>query len=124
MTNALAKGEGVIYYRSMDRLIHPTPAGSWFSQEINMNNLKIAAGSDFYKTPCIVDADSGKPVRFEAHQVPGKGWTVAKVTGSKRTGRTIEAAEGFETIDSYTMHQAQMAAENLTRDTFRALAQA
>ncbi len=89
-----------------------------------MNNLKIAAGSDFYKTPCIVDADSGKPVRFEAHQVPGKGWTVAKVTGSKRTGRTIERAERFETFDSYTMHQAQMAAENLTRDTFRALAQA
>lgn len=88
-----------------------------------MNNLKIAAGSDFYKTPHIVDADSGKQVRFEAHQVPGKGWTVAKVTGSRRTGRTIEVAENFKTIDSYTMHQAQMAAENLTRNTFRALAQ-
>lgn len=87
-----------------------------------MNNLKIPAGSDFYKTPCIIDVDSGKLVRFEAHQVSGKGWTVAKVTGIKRTGRTVERAEGFEAIDSYTMHQAQMAAENLTRDTFRALA--
>ena len=86
-----------------------------------MNNLKIAAGTDFYKTPCIVDADNGKLVRFEAREVPGKGWTVAKVTGSKRTGRTIEVAEGFESIDSYTMHQAQMAADNLTRDMFYTL---
>ena len=46
---------------------------------------------------------------------------MAKVIGSKRTGRIIKIAEGFETIDSYTMHQAQMAAETLTRDTFRAL---
>jgi hypothetical protein len=87
------------------------------------NNIKIAAGTDFYKTPCLVDTESGKLVRFEPMKVPGKGWTVAKVTGSLRTGRTIERAEGFENHDGYTLAQAQSAANNLTRDTFRALAQ-
>lgn len=65
---------------------------------------------------------SRAPVRFEPVVVPGKGWSVAKVTGSKRTGRTIERAEGFETSDSYTLQQAQMAADNLTRDMIRAKA--
>ena len=88
-----------------------------------MSNLKITADTDFYKTPIIADVTTGKRVRFEPVQIPGKGWSVAKVTGSKRTGRTIERAEGFEGIDSYTMNQAQVAAESLTRDTFRALAQ-
>ena len=49
-------------------------------------------------------------IRFEAVRVPSRGWTVAKITGSKRTGRTIERAPGFEDVDSYTLHQAQAAA--------------
>lgn len=55
-------------------------------------------------------------VRFVAQRVPGKGWTVAKVTGSKRTGRTIERAPGFEFIDSYYLDQAQLAADSAQRD--------
>lgn len=86
-----------------------------------MNNLIITNDTDFYRTPMIADATTGKRVRFEPMQVSGKGWTVAKVTGSKKTGRTIEVAEGFESCDSYTLAQAQVAAENHTRDTFRAL---
>lgn len=55
-------------------------------------------------------------VRFIAQRVPGKGWTVAKVTGSKRTGRTIERAPGFETLDTYYLDQAQAAADAAQRD--------
>ncbi len=49
-------------------------------------------------------------VRFEAARVPGKGWTVVEVTGSRRTGRAVRRAPGFEAIEDYTLHQAQAAA--------------
>lgn len=88
-----------------------------------LQNIKIAADNDYYKTPILVDADTGKRVHFEAVQVPGKGWTVAKAIGSKKTGRTIERAEGFESIEDYTMHQAQQVAAALTRAVWSALAQ-
>ncbi len=55
-------------------------------------------------------------IRFEPMRVPGKGWTVAKITGSKKTGRTIERAPGFEEIESYTLAQASVAAESAKRD--------
>lgn len=55
-------------------------------------------------------------IRYTAKRVPGKGWTVAKITGSKRTGRTIERARGFEGIENYTLAQAQIAAQNTQRD--------
>lgn len=58
-------------------------------------------------------------IRYVALRVPGKGWTVGKVTGSKRTGRTIEREAEFAEIDSYTMHQAQLAARNHGRAMFR-----
>jgi hypothetical protein len=62
----------------------------------------------------VVEGDV-TPVRYCAHEVPGKGWTVAKVTGTKKTGKTVEPVPGY--TDTYTMHQAQMAADALTRDT-------
>lgn len=52
-------------------------------------------------------------------RVHGKGWTVGQVTGSKRTGRTIEREVEFAEIDTYTMHQAQLAAHNHGRAMFR-----
>lgn len=55
-----------------------------------------------------------KQIRYTAQQVNGKGWTVVKVTGSKRTGRTIERVEGY--TDAYTMHQAYAAADALRRE--------
>lgn len=62
---------------------------------------------------------AGRTVRFEAHQVPGRGWTVAQVVGSKRTGRTTTPVPGY--ADTYTLQQAQAAADALTRDTIRHL---
>ena len=88
-----------------------------------MGKITIICDTDFHKTPILADAESGKRVHFKPVQVPGKGWSVAKVTGSKRTGRSIERAEGFENSETYTLHQAQMAAENMERDTFRFLVQ-
>jgi len=69
----------------------------------------------------LVDKATGKPARFQAARVPGKGWSVALVIGSLRTGRTIERAQGFESANHYTMHQAQLAAENAGRDTYMAV---
>jgi len=59
-----------------------------------------------------------KIVRFAPKQVPGEGWTVVMVVGSKRTGR-----EEFRTEfpNTYTMHQAQIAAESAARDFFQHL---
>jgi len=79
----------------------------------------IAADTDFYRTPIIADEATGKRVRFVAHQVPSQGWTVAKVIGSRKQGRTIEPVSGYCT--TYTMHQAATAADALTRDTFRSI---
>lgn len=83
-----------------------------------MNNLHIAADTDYYKTPILTD-DQGRRVRFVAHEIHGTGWTVARVTGSKRAGYTTEPVDGY--ANTYTMHQAQTAAEALTRDTFAQL---
>ena len=58
-------------------------------------------------------------VRFTPVQVPSKGWSVAKITGSKRTGRTIERAPGFEYCEHYTLAQAQDAAYSAQRDYSR-----
>jgi hypothetical protein len=55
--------------------------------------------------------------RFDIKQ-SNKGWTVVIVTGSKKTGRTIQVAPEF--ADWFgTMHQAQMAATNANRDAAR-----
>jgi hypothetical protein len=89
--------------------------------EIIMNNLKLALIPGCEKLFGIVDATSGEIVHFQPVQVPGKGWTVAKMTSGKHTGRTIERAEGFEGIESYSMDQALIAVEHLTRETIRAL---
>lgn len=89
---------------------------------ISTSGLKIIAGADCYGTPTLVDAATGKTVRFQAARVEGRGWTVVKVTGSKRTGRTAVRADGFEGSDSYTMHQAVAAAAALKSDTMRAVA--
>ncbi|MGH9697944.1 MAG: hypothetical protein ACRD5R_05140 [Candidatus Acidiferrales bacterium] len=87
--------------------------------------IRTLKGNDMLKvtdhTSVLADAATGKRVRFEPIRVPGKDWSVAKVVGSKRTGRIIERAEGFERAEGYTLAQAQVAAENLARDTFRAL---
>jgi hypothetical protein len=60
--------------------------------------------------------ENQKMVRFEAHQINGKGWTVAKIVGSKKTGRTIEIADGFQDIIYASMHQACIAAEMFSRE--------
>lgn len=62
---------------------------------------------------------AGRTVRFEAHQVPGRGWTVAQVVGSRRAGRTTTPVPGY--TNTYTLQQAQAAADALTRDTIRRL---
>jgi hypothetical protein len=80
-----------------------------------MENSKIRiSGSNLY------DIESGKLLRFEPMQVKGRGWTVAKVIGSLKTGRTIEIEEDFRDCN-YTLHQAQMACENYRRGLFIAL---
>lgn len=56
-------------------------------------------------------------VKFRAARVPGKGWTVVKIFGTKRTGRVIERAPGFENLENYTLAQAQVAAD-ATRRSF------
>lgn len=58
-------------------------------------------------------------VRFQAERVLGKGWTVVKITGTKRTGRTIERAQGFESLENYTLAQAQVAADAMRRSFFK-----
>ena len=57
-----------------------------------------------------------KPIRFEPQQVPGRGWTVVKITGSKRTGREIIKTDA---PDTYTLAQAQSCASSMTRDHAR-----
>ena len=82
--------------------------------------MKIIHDTDYYKTQTLVNDDDLR-VRLEPVQIPGKGWSVAMVVGSRKTGRTITRAEGFETFENYTLAQAQMAAENLYHDIFRGL---
>lgn len=79
----------------------------------------VKTRADFYNTPYLADSATGKRVIFRAENVPGKGWTVARVVGSKKEGRMIERAAGFENIDNYSLAQAQIAAENMQRDEFR-----
>lgn len=84
-----------------------------------MVDLPSAAGLRLGCTPDgvpqLVDIASGKIVRFEAMQVPGRGWSVARIVGSRRTGRSIERAPEFAGVDGYTMQQAQTAAQNHMR---------
>lgn|GEM_PF-4060739 len=61
----------------------------------------------------LVERNTGKAARFEPQQVPGKGWTVVLTIGSRRTGRTSESA-GYS--DTYTLQQAQVAAQNAQND--------
>lgn len=51
-------------------------------------------------------------------RVQGAGWSVFVVTGSG-VNRVFKRAPGFENIDSYTMAQAQLAADNYRRDLQR-----
>ena len=82
--------------------------------------MKIINDTDYYKTQILVNNNNLR-VRFEPVQISGKGWSVAMVVGSRKTGRTITRAEGFESIGNYTLAQAQMAAENTYRDIFKGL---
>lgn len=86
-----------------------------------MKTIILANDTDFYRTPIFADLGTGKRVKFEPLQIHGKGWTVAKVVGSNKSGKTIEFAEGFEGCDAYTLAQAQVAASNRTRDVYQAL---
>jgi hypothetical protein len=81
-----------------------------------MYDIKI--NTDLWRTPYLADAETGKRVVFTPLRVEGRGWTVAKRVGSKRTGRTESVAEGFEGMEGYTLAQAQVAANNMQRDTF------
>lgn len=63
-----------------------------------------------------INAENGRLVRFSAKQVPGKGWTVVRVEGSKKQGHEEFSATEF---DDYTMHQAQATAEAMYRDMMR-----
>ena len=67
----------------------------------------------------LIDTDSGEKVRFVATPVHGAGWTVSRVVGSSRTGLASTLVGGYSI--HYTMHQAQIAADMLTRDTKRAV---
>jgi len=67
----------------------------------------------------LVDT-SGKQVRFEPVLIRGQGWTVERVTGGRRKGRAIDVEPGYEGC-AYTLHQAQLASDSLTRDVWRAL---
>jgi len=81
--------------------------------------LVLARGSEVLHT--IVDVDSGEDVYFWPVEVPGKGWSVAMVMGTKRTGKTIERAKGFDEIEDLTWDDALVAVDNLTRETIRTL---
>jgi len=82
--------------------------------------LRLAVNeADFYKSRHLVDAENGIPVRYEAIEVPGEGWSVARVTGSNRTSKTIERALGFEGRPPYNKTQAQWVARVRERALFR-----
>lgn len=57
-------------------------------------------------------------MRYIAQNVPGKGWTVAIVRKTD-SGRVVERAPGFDGINTYTLAQAQLAADNAQRDFLR-----
>ncbi len=80
--------------------------------------LTIRPDSDCYNTPILVDETTGKRAAFVPKLVPGKAWTVVLKIGSKKSGRQ-EYDVGVEPV--YTMHQAQVVADTMTRDTFRRL---
>lgn len=63
---------------------------------------------------CLVNA-GGKQVRFAPKLISGKGWTVVRVIGSKKTGRAEEKITDF---DIYTLAQAELYAQNATRDAY------
>jgi len=84
-----------------------------------LNSLSLGRARDSYRRPCLIDKASGKIVRFEPVLIPGKGWTVAKVVGSAKTGRTSETVPEF--TNTYTLAQAQLAASNFSRDVTHAL---
>lgn len=48
-------------------------------------------------------------------RVQGAGWSVFVVTG-QGANRVFKRAPGFENCDTYTMQQAQIAADNYRRD--------
>jgi hypothetical protein len=52
-------------------------------------------------------------VRFQPLQT-NTGWTISKVTGSKRTGRTIEQMQEFS--KTLTMHQAQIVCDVMRKE--------
>lgn len=82
--------------------------------------ILIDRDTDCHASPKLIDSSTGQLVRFEPHHVVGGGWTVAKIIGSRKTGRLIEIVGDFEGC-SYTLAQAQVAAENHTHDVFRNL---
>ena len=84
------------------------------SEEFKGYGLKIGRDTDFYRTPILVDAETGKRARFMS-KLTNKGWTVVLAIGSKRTGRT---ERNIECGNTYTMHQSQVVAEVQERDEF------
>lgn len=58
--------------------------------------------------------------RVTCARVDGKGWSVFVVTG-QGANRVFKRAPGFEGVDSYTMAQAEVAANNLRRDIAQGL---
>jgi len=84
-----------------------------------LDSVGLSRVKDSYQRPCLVDKTSGKSVRFEPMQVPGKGWTVAMTVSSLKAGRTSAPVQDFGS--SYTLAQAQLAASNLSRDVAQAL---
>ena len=55
---------------------------------------------------------TSRRTRLEPGHVPGKGWTVVRVTGGRRTGRTLERTDA---PDTYTLAQAQACADAMRR---------
>lgn len=51
-------------------------------------------------------------------RIEGRGWSVFVTTGIGPS-RVFKRAPGFENIDTYTMAQAQVAADNFRRDLVR-----
>lgn len=54
-------------------------------------------------------------MRHIAQHVPGKGWSVAIVRKTE-SGRVVERAPGFEKINTYTLTEAQFAADRAQRE--------
>jgi hypothetical protein len=56
---------------------------------------------------------------FRPKEVPGKGWTVERVVRNAETKKHLEVRVCQDMAATYTLHQAQVVAENANRTASR-----